>query len=106
MSRGALGVADLEQPDLAEVDVRKGMGDEGVEPLLVDLHVEDLASALREEAARGDASGETMLRIADLLESNVRREERELFPLIEQTVPDTELHAADLPSSVTAATDA
>ncbi|HJR94093.1 MAG TPA: hemerythrin domain-containing protein, partial [Gaiellaceae bacterium] len=66
----------------------------------------DLASALREEAARGDASGETMLRIADLLESNVRREERELFPLIEQTVPDTELHAADLPSSVTAATDA
>ena len=65
----------------------------------------DLASALREEVARGDVGGETMLQIADLLESNVRREERELFPLIEETVPDAELRALDLPSSVTAASD-
>jgi hemerythrin-like domain-containing protein len=64
-----------------------------------------LASALREEAARGDVGSETMLRIADLLESNVRREERELFPLIEETVSDAVLRALDLPSSVTAASD-
>jgi hypothetical protein len=35
----------------------------------------------------------------------VRREERELFPLIEQAVPDAELSALDLPSSITAASD-
>lgn len=62
-----------------------------------------LASALRDEGAMGDVSGETMLQLADLLDSNVRREERELFPLIEQTVPDAELRALDLPSSVSAA---
>jgi hypothetical protein len=50
-------------------------------------------------------SAATMLRIADLLESNVHREERELFPLIEETVPGAELRAIVLPSSVTAATD-
>lgn len=43
-----------------------------------------------------------MLQLADLLESNARREERELFPLIERTVPDAELRALDLRSSVTA----
>ena len=61
-----------------------------------------LASALREEAATGDVVAETLLRLADLLEAHVRREERELFPLIEQTVPDAELRTLDLPSSVTA----
>ena len=64
-----------------------------------------LAAALREEAAGGKASGETMAQLADLLDSHVRREERELFPLIERTVPDAELRALDLPSSVTATTD-
>lgn len=64
-----------------------------------------LASALREEAASGDVSGETMLLTADLLESHVRREERELFPLIEQTVSDTELRSVELPSSAAPATD-
>ena len=64
-----------------------------------------LASALQEEAAIGNASTETMVRLADLLDANVRREERELFPLIEQTVPDAELHALDLPSSMTAVSD-
>lgn len=64
-----------------------------------------LASALREEVAAGDVSGETMLQLADLLDAHVRREERELFPVIEQTVPDAELRSLDLPSSVTAASD-
>ena len=65
----------------------------------------DLASALREEVAAGDVSGETMLKLADLLDAHVRREERELFPVIEQTVPDAELRSLDLPSSVTATPD-
>jgi hemerythrin-like domain-containing protein len=83
----------------------------GSSPLLeqvLDQHDElrKLATALREEVASGDVGGDTMARLADLLETHVRREERELFPLIEQTVPDTELRALDLPSSVTAASDA
>ena len=48
-----------------------------------------LVSALREEAATGDVSGETLARLADLLDANVRREERELFPLLEDTLRDT-----------------
>jgi hemerythrin-like domain-containing protein len=82
----------------------------GSSPLLERVLVEHdelrgLASALREEAATGDVSGETMVRLADLLDANVRCQERELFPLIEQTVPDAELRALDLPSSVTASSD-
>ena len=82
----------------------------GSSPLLDQVLIEHqdlrgLASALQEEAAVGDVSGETMVQLADLLDASVRREERELFPLIEQTVPDAELRALDLPSSVTAASD-
>ncbi|HSD11026.1 MAG TPA: hemerythrin domain-containing protein [Candidatus Binatia bacterium] len=82
----------------------------GSSPLLERVLIEHdelrgLASALREEAATGDVIGETMVRLADLLDANVRREERELFPLIEQTVPDAELRTLDLPSSVTASSD-
>ena len=64
-----------------------------------------LASAVREEAATGDVRSDTMVQLADLLDVNVRREERELFPLIEQTVSDGDLRALDLPSSLTAASD-
>ncbi|WP_040983428.1 hemerythrin domain-containing protein [Oceanobacillus jeddahense] len=35
---------------------------------------------------------EKMHRLGELLESNVRFEEREIFPLIEETVPDKYLH--------------
>ncbi|HEU5491581.1 MAG TPA: hemerythrin domain-containing protein [Gaiellaceae bacterium] len=81
--------------------------DGGSSPLLEQVLSEHqelrrLAATLREEAAAGAASGATMLQLADLLESNARREERELFPLIERTVPDAELRALDLRSSVTA----
>ena len=48
-------------------------------------NIRALASALREEAALGDVTGETMVQLADLLDANVRREERKLFPLIEMT---------------------
>jgi hemerythrin-like domain-containing protein len=64
-----------------------------------------LASSLAEEVDTGTVSGRSMARLADLLDAHVRREERELFPLIEQAVPDAELSARDLPSSITAASD-
>lgn len=86
------------------------VGQGGSSPLLEQVlgeheELRGFAAALREEAGVGEASGETMARLADLLDSHVRREERELFPLIERTVPDAELRAVDLPSSVTATTD-
>jgi hemerythrin-like domain-containing protein len=59
-----------------------------------------LAATLREEAAAAAVNGETMLRLANLLHANVRFEERELFPLIEQSVSDTDLRALDLQSSL------
>jgi hemerythrin-like domain-containing protein len=82
----------------------------GSSPLLEQVlgehdELRDLASALREEAATGDVTGVTMLQLADVLDAHVRREERELFPLIEQAVPEAELRTADLPSSLTAASD-
>src|SRR5215211_4720183 len=51
MAHVPLRVPNLEQPDLAEVDVREGVGDERVQTLLVDLDVEDAG------AARCDAHG-------------------------------------------------
>ena len=82
----------------------------GSSPLLDEVLAEHealrgLVSALREEAATGDVSGETMVQLADLLDANVRREERQLFPLIEEMVSDGDLRALDLPSSLTAASD-
>src|SRR5918994_5875682 len=44
---GALWLADLEQPDLAEVDARERMAEEGVEARFVDLHVEDGTASCR-----------------------------------------------------------
>ena len=54
-----LGVADLEQADLAEIDVREGVGDERIEALLVDLDVEDTRRLrqARPPSARSSAAG-------------------------------------------------
>jgi hypothetical protein len=78
----------------------------GTTPLLkrvLDEHRElrSLAEALRSELAAGDASGETLARLAELVEANVRGEERELFPEIERAVPDSELRSLELPESAT-----
>ena len=97
---------DVEETQLFPLLVRSG----GSSPLLEQVLTEHeelrgMAWALQEEAAAGDVSGETMARLADLLDASVRREERELFPLIEQTVSDGDLRALDLRSSLTAAAD-
>ena len=97
---------DVEETQLLPLLVRSG----GSSPLLEQVLTEHeelrgMAWALHEEAAAGDVSGETMARLADLLDASVRREERELFPLIEQTVSDGDLRALDLRSSLTAAAD-
>ena len=97
---------DVEETQLFPLLVRSG----GSSPLLEQVLTEreelrGMAWALQEEAAAGDVSGETMARLADLLDASVRREERELFPLIEQTVSDGDLRALDLRSSLTAAAD-
>jgi hemerythrin-like domain-containing protein len=96
----------VEEEQLFPLLVRHAGSSPLLERVLIDhQELRGLASALREEAAIGIVSGETMVQLADLLDANVRREERELFQLIEQTVPDVELRSLDLPSSVTAASD-
>ena len=101
-----LGHIRDEEGQVFPVLVRSG----GSSPLLEQVLAEHdelrrRAAALREDAATGDVSGETMVQLADLLDTNVHREERELFPLIEQTVSDGDLRALHLPSSRTAASD-
>ena len=44
-----LGVADLEQPDLAEIDVGERVADERIQALVVDPDVEDAATAGRHD---------------------------------------------------------
>jgi hypothetical protein len=94
----------LEEEQLFPLVARSGAGG----PLLdsvTEQHEElrGLVATLGEEAAAGEPTAATMLRLADLLEANARREERELFPLIEQAVADDELRALELSSSLTAA---
>jgi len=96
----------VEERQLFPLLVRSGGSSPLLERVLAEhQELRGLASALREEAAIGNVGGETMVQLADLLDANVRREERELFPLIEQTVSDGDLRALDLPSSLTAASD-
>src|SRR5919109_135461 len=45
MAHRAFDVADLEEPDLAHVHARERVRDEGVQPRLLDVHVEDRAAA-------------------------------------------------------------
>jgi hypothetical protein len=47
--------------------------------------------SLRRELSRGQVDPEMILSIADLLETHVRFEEQELFPLIEDLIPEEDL---------------
>ncbi len=95
-----------EEEQLFPVFVGSGGGGPLLERVLAEHEgLRALAAALGDQVAAGDASAETMAQLAELLEAHVRREERELFPLIEETVSDADLVALDLQSSITAATD-
>ena len=66
------------------------------EPLLTQLLMEHVrlhafALGLRSELRRGAPSGAVMKRLAPLLDSHIRLEEKRLFPLIERIVPGVRL---------------
>lgn len=96
----------LEEEQLFPLLLRSGGGGPLLDAVL-DEHEElrSLAAALGEQAAANEANADTMARLAALLEEHVRREERELFPLIENTVRDEHLRALGVSSSITADSD-
>jgi hypothetical protein len=96
----------LEEEQLFPALVRSGGGG-ALLAGAIDVHheIRTLAATLGGEVAAGRASPETMARLAELLDAHARGEERELFPLIQETVPADELSALDLSSSITAASD-
>jgi hemerythrin-like domain-containing protein len=96
----------VEEEQLFPLFVRRGGGNPLLQQILAEHEeLRELASALRDQVAAGAATGETMVQLADALDAHVRCEERELFPLIEQTVSDRDLRALELRSSLTAATE-
>ena len=56
------------------------------------LRVHAKVQTLRRQLSTGDIAPPLIVAIADLLESHVRFEEQELFPLIEQDLSEEELH--------------
>ena len=62
-------------------------------PVIVDMLLEhvQIRSLIHQILKDGQLSVEIMERLGHLLEEHVRKEERVVFPLIEQTVPDEEL---------------
>ena len=70
--------------------------DEVVGPLVAravadHLRLHAQVRALRRQLTRGDVSADLLTSIAELLETHVRFEEQELFPLIESKIFETEL---------------
>lgn len=55
------------------------------------LRLHALVRALRRQLSSGDADPGSLSVIAELLEAHVRFEEQELFPLIEEIIPEDEL---------------
>ena len=76
--------ADEPPPELAEV-------------LVQHARLRALVGRLRGEAASGEVGTETLAEIGVLLDEHVRLEERRLFPLLEEAIPDEELAALPLP---------
>src|SRR4029078_13418958 len=63
-------------------------------------HGELRAAAVRLTRAGGDVDPGDVAAAARLLERHIRCEEREIFPLLERTVPDDVLRAVSLPTRV------
>jgi hemerythrin-like domain-containing protein len=94
----------VEEEELFPALLRNGGGGALLDRLLAEHgELRRFAASLREQVEAGDAHGDVMAELAGLLEGHVRREERELFPLVEQTVPDDELRALELPACLTGA---
>jgi hemerythrin-like domain-containing protein len=62
------------------------------------LQLEGLARTLDVAVAAGSVDRETLHAVGELLDAHVRLEERQLFPLIEELVPDDELRRLELAS--------
>jgi hemerythrin-like domain-containing protein len=62
------------------------------------LQLEGLARTLEIAVAAGSADQDTLDAAGELLDAHIRLEERQLFPLIEELVPDDELRRLELAS--------
>jgi hemerythrin-like domain-containing protein len=62
------------------------------------LQLEGFARTLEIAVAAGSVDRETLDAVGELLDAHVRLEERQLFPLIEELVPDDELRRLELAS--------
>jgi quercetin dioxygenase-like cupin family protein/hemerythrin-like domain-containing protein len=67
-----------------------------VQALLEHQRLHALAGRLERGLAAGGADGPSMRELAELLEAHVRLEERRLFPLIQEVVPQQELNELEL----------
>jgi quercetin dioxygenase-like cupin family protein/iron-sulfur cluster repair protein YtfE (RIC family) len=63
-----------------------------LEALLQHQRLHALAAEMTEQLANGKVQRDNMRTLAEFLESHTRLEERKLFPLIEQLVPEERLH--------------
>ena len=66
------------------------------EARLQHMQLEGFARKLEIAVAAGIADRETLHAVGELLEAHIRLEERQLFPLIEELVPDDELRRLGL----------
>jgi len=55
------------------------------------LRLHALVRAVKRQLSSGDADGEVLERISKILTDHVRFEEQELFPVIEQLIPEEDL---------------
>jgi hemerythrin-like domain-containing protein len=62
------------------------------------LQLEGFARTLDVAVTAGSVDRETLDAVGELLDAHVRLEERQLFPLIEELVPDDELRRLELAS--------
>src|SRR5215210_7076965 len=80
-----------EEEVLLPVLARYG-GDLGEQPLLQMLtqhaRIRDLAMQLSDELKQGKIQEDTLRNLGEQLEAHIRLEEREVFPLIEETLPE------------------
>ena len=80
----------------ALIDANGGGDDLLVRALLEHQRIHALVAQLERGLITGEADGARMRELGELLDAHVRLEERDLFPLIEQVVPEDALRRLDL----------